>query len=701
MTTYKTGNPVPSTDVRDLFDNTENLDEAVNTTSTTWIDRLGNVRLSMAGMSSAAGDATIAIEAAQDALEASQNAAQQALRAQEAADAATISGNVFPNTADGIAGTVNGEYFSVPSSDTDGFLDLYFHNAGSAVYVDTYPNKNALAATRKNGFVFTGKITKAVFNPSTSEWTVSHTRLQFDLGAGKGFVRVAAASDVVIPNGRALIADLRTADGTTGPTVAGEVTAYDISSINNGLGAFVDDLRIPLFVNRVADGATNKGGMLAERPIDYGNGPIWFKSAASTSISYDDTTRQLAWDGGIFCPMLINGSTRINLLAQTVTIPDANYQIVWLDLSQVPTPNGNFPAAAVKVGGYNETTDNAFKNLPHQLPIFYRERAGVYAGVRGFPVGASSGDGISAFSLMFQKSENLIVFYFGSSSENKIELDFAREVVPFDGTSPNSQLDNWRLKGGWETTAEHVRGNQIINTGEWEMALRISGDSDSVGGYHGDELQHDMLLLVDGVPLSQTATVSLRGAREVQALQNSYVFDENVEAIIDAGTGLPTNAIAKHSKRYFFTAEGVRVAQRLEWLQDRSLVSAWVAMFPILRNRDSTTGPLITDAAIRSRLFEVEDLSTWDEGGALTYTPVQDGDSVTLWGATSGISGKVQFTRTPDLPNQKVYISTNTSAYNKVYFNLRGDATAGDPLISALTADVWEWESFYQINTAN
>lgn len=701
MTTYKTGNPVPSTNVRDLFDNTENLDEAVNTTSATWIDRLGNVRLSMAGMSSAAGDATIAIEAAQDALDASQNATQQALRAQAAADAATISGNVFPNTADGIAGTANGEYFSVPSADTDGFLDLYFHNAGSAVYVDTYPNKNALAATRKNGFVFTGKITKAVFNHVTSAWTISHTRIQFDLGAGKGFVRVAAASDVVVPNGRALIADLRSADGASGPTITGEVTAYDISSLNNGLGAFVDDLRIPLFVNRVADGATNKGGLLAERRIDYGNGQVWFKSAASTSVSYDDATRELSWNGGIFCPMLINGSTRINLLAQTVTIPDANYQTVWLDLSQVPTPNGDFPSAAIKVGGYNETTDNAFKNLPHQLPIFYRERAGVYAGVRGFPVGASSSGGSSEFGLEFQKSTNLVRLYFNGAGANKIEVPFTREIVPFDGTSPNSQLDNWRLAGGWETSAEYVRGNQIINTGEWEMALRISGDSDSVGGYHGDELQHDMLFLVDGVPLSQTATVSLRGAREVQALQNSYVFDENVEAIIDAGTGLPTNAIAKHSKRYYFTAEGIRIVQRLEWLQDRSLVSAWVAMLPILRNRDTTSGPLITDAGIRSRLFEVEDLSTWDDLEPVAYTPVQDGDSVTLWGATSGISGKVQFTRTPNLPNQKVYISTNTSAYNKVYFNLRGDATTGDPLISASTGDVWEWESFYQINTAN
>lgn len=47
---YNTGNAVPSTDVRDLYDNTVNLDKAVNDrTSLTWIDRLGIARQSWWG----------------------------------------------------------------------------------------------------------------------------------------------------------------------------------------------------------------------------------------------------------------------------------------------------------------------------------------------------------------------------------------------------------------------------------------------------------------------------------------------------------------------------------------------------------------------------------------------------------------------------------------------------------------------------
>lgn len=48
MSTYNTGNPLGSTDPKDLYDNAQNLDEAVNSTADTWEDRLGNERLTLA-----------------------------------------------------------------------------------------------------------------------------------------------------------------------------------------------------------------------------------------------------------------------------------------------------------------------------------------------------------------------------------------------------------------------------------------------------------------------------------------------------------------------------------------------------------------------------------------------------------------------------------------------------------------------------
>ncbi|HHS9647403.1 TPA: hypothetical protein ACTW3N_001555 [Klebsiella oxytoca] len=54
MSTYKTGNPLGSAAVKDLFDNAENLDFALNSlTALTWTDRLGKTRRSFFGMESA------------------------------------------------------------------------------------------------------------------------------------------------------------------------------------------------------------------------------------------------------------------------------------------------------------------------------------------------------------------------------------------------------------------------------------------------------------------------------------------------------------------------------------------------------------------------------------------------------------------------------------------------------------------------
>ncbi|THM00892.1 right-handed parallel beta-helix repeat-containing protein [Klebsiella pneumoniae subsp. pneumoniae] len=54
MSTYKTGNPLGSAAVKDLFDNAENLDFALNSlTALMWTDRLGKTRRSFFGMETA------------------------------------------------------------------------------------------------------------------------------------------------------------------------------------------------------------------------------------------------------------------------------------------------------------------------------------------------------------------------------------------------------------------------------------------------------------------------------------------------------------------------------------------------------------------------------------------------------------------------------------------------------------------------
>ena len=70
-------------------------------------------------------------------------------RAEVARDAAQLSAGIYVDISAGLAATVPGTHFSVPSPDTDEYLILYKNTAGAAVEVKRYPSATALKATQE------------------------------------------------------------------------------------------------------------------------------------------------------------------------------------------------------------------------------------------------------------------------------------------------------------------------------------------------------------------------------------------------------------------------------------------------------------------------------------------------------------------------------------------------------------------------
>lgn len=85
-------------------------------------------------------------DAADDVAQAVVDAQTAQTAAESARDAAQLSAGVYVNTAAGLAATSSGEYFSVPSSDSNEYLILYKNNAGSAVEQKRYPSSTAVQA---------------------------------------------------------------------------------------------------------------------------------------------------------------------------------------------------------------------------------------------------------------------------------------------------------------------------------------------------------------------------------------------------------------------------------------------------------------------------------------------------------------------------------------------------------------------------
>ncbi len=140
--TFNTGNPIGSTDPRDLSDNAAALDLSVNSSTPTFIDRLGRPRKTLHWMEEAA----MAIPA----IKASAAAETAANRAEVASDAAQMAAGIYADVAAGLSGTVDGGYFSVPSDNEHEYLTLYKNEGSNASYVASYPNAALVKSLEKD-----------------------------------------------------------------------------------------------------------------------------------------------------------------------------------------------------------------------------------------------------------------------------------------------------------------------------------------------------------------------------------------------------------------------------------------------------------------------------------------------------------------------------------------------------------------------
>ncbi|OTG79573.1 hypothetical protein B9T31_16930 [Acinetobacter sp. ANC 4558] len=139
-------------------------------------------------------------------------------------------------------------------------------------------NKN-----RKNNYVVMGGLSEAVFDTKTVQYSITHSSFRIFLGSGLGMVTVLAQNGLIVPNNGCYYVD--TEGARDGQTLEGKIaTAWTSSSY--GIGAFVDDFKIPLFTFRGTSG-TSCGGELVQ------NGMPQTKVATLDTISVTKTENRL------------------------------------------------------------------------------------------------------------------------------------------------------------------------------------------------------------------------------------------------------------------------------------------------------------------------------------------------------------------------------------------------------------------------
>jgi len=144
---------ITAADLNNAKSDVDTIANIANSTSTSVTDRLGNTRRTLYSLANEFPNASDnAAAAAADRVQ----TGLDVIASEAARDAALSSGNVYANTAAGIAATTTGQYFSVVDSSDINYLILYLNNAGTAVEQKRYPSVEAIALSgyEQSGYIW-------------------------------------------------------------------------------------------------------------------------------------------------------------------------------------------------------------------------------------------------------------------------------------------------------------------------------------------------------------------------------------------------------------------------------------------------------------------------------------------------------------------------------------------------------------------
>lgn len=228
--------------------------------------------------------------------------------------------------------------------------------------------------------------------------------------------------------------------------------------------------------------------------------------------------------------------------------------------------------------------------------------------------------------------------------------------------------DLWRLGPAYHV-ADDFTDEVLLTTprAEWEMAIRLKERPDFIGGViHGDERMTRVAFRLDGREIVPAALQVRTAFSALEVEVDSTGFDPIA----------PRTEVLLHHKTLTFTAEGVTVRQRVEWLGDYALGSSYMAMMP---PRKEWTSFYKTDTVTALNPITEERISATEKA-----------EELYLCGDTYGFSMRVPRYLSGAEGNRYLITDNGGGSYHKMYFVLAhgGAARAGD---------VWETETRYRI----
>ena len=231
--------------------------------------------------------------------------------------------------------------------------------------------------------------------------------------------------------------------------------------------------------------------------------------------------------------------------------------------------------------------------------------------------------------------------------------------------------DLWRI-GRAFICDDRLENRAPITTpsAEWDMAIRLEGRDDSIGGYaHGDETYTSFSFFVDGKETAPSALSEPTSFTTLYMVQDSIGYDPDDHV----------SQVLLHHKEWTVTAEGISLCQRIEWLNAYTVKKAYLAMMPPMKVHTDHYCTDLTPVSTPCHLEEQHSVTVPNSKRAVVH-----GDRLYF---------EMAVPRYPVMPGGNCFLLTDNGGapYNKMYFRM------GCGNFAVERGDIWETETVYRI----
>jgi hypothetical protein len=251
----------------------------------------------------------------------------------------------------------------------------------------------------------------------------------------------------------------------------------------------------------------------------------------------------------------------------------------------------------------------------------------------------------------------------------------------------DTNANSWRILRALATDGTLADRFAITTHGEWEMAVKLNGGTDFIGGIlHGDEVLDSIRFYVDGKLSTISAFTSVTNFTELRIVEFTDMYDPDAQ----------TDKVAEHIKEYIFTADGLTLNQQIKWLMAKTLTTSYCCMFPLIRGNDT-----VSELQITGKYYDNNDYKEYDVSvGGFEGYPATWHTGVTvahLYASESGVFASAELVKQPSLTGgDRSFLQNTTNQYNKLYYAICGINSTCDVAVN----DNWKVTSKYAISVA-